>query len=282
MADTLSELVALAVASGGVDRATPGVTQQGLPGVEGAGGVVPSAATPTLDFRSAPSFREGGIVEDRRLPSYAAGGVVTPAGAPPTAGLTPPGVQQDLSGPALEQVLQRVFAEHPQVIAGMKQALEQALQGGNVTPQQLQLGEQLATAAAQNPQLYPQLRQYAIQNGLADEDELPPEYDQGVVVAILLAARAVQSDLGAAGGGAPPTAAPQVPQQVAQAPGAAPSFRSGGLIPDQTPTVGDSNPQPIIAHTGEFVMSDAAVKWHGLKNMEKINAEISDKAKNTA
>ena len=57
------------------------------------------------------------------------------------------------------------------------------------------MATQLAQVALQNPQMYPQLRQFAIDRGLAGPNDLPMEYDQGLVIALVTAAKAMAADV---------------------------------------------------------------------------------------
>ena len=61
-----------------------------------------------------------------------------------------------------------------------------ALQSGELTAQELNMGVQLIESAVNNPSLYPQLRKFAVQQGIAGEEDLPQHpFDvllEGVVV----------------------------------------------------------------------------------------------------
>jgi hypothetical protein len=43
--------------------------------------------------------------------------------------------------------------------------------------------------------MYPQIRQFAIQKGLATEQELPVEYDEGLIIALITAGKAMEADV---------------------------------------------------------------------------------------
>ena len=43
--------------------------------------------------------------------------------------------------------------------------------------------------------MYPQIRQFAIQKGLATEQDLPVEYDEGLVIALITAGKAMDADV---------------------------------------------------------------------------------------
>jgi len=54
---------------------------------------------------------------------------------------------------------------------------------------------QLAEVVLQNPDMYPQMRQFAIQRGLIPAEDIPEQYDQGLVIAIIIAAKAMKADV---------------------------------------------------------------------------------------
>ena len=130
--------------------------------------------------------------------------------------------------------------------------------------EELNLAGQLATAAAQNPQLWPQLRQFAIQKGLAEENELPQEYDQGLVFALILATKAILGG-GAQAQGQPPQAVGGIPQAQGQPPQAA--LRTGGAVPNSRNNDGSV---AITAHDGEFVIPERVVREKGTDFFNKM------------
>ena len=256
----IEELIRLAT-DPGADIPTP--ADEGVMN-PGPVGLVPTAGqAPALDFRAAPSYRGGGVVKAPR-PAYQEGGVVQP----PPAGVDPQGMQGPVPVQAMEQDIQRLVKERPEEILKIKSAVMQLLQTGDLSPQELNMMEQLATAAVQNPELYPQIRQFAIQQGLGSEQDIPQQYDQGLAYAILLAARAAQSGVG---GGGVPQAAGQVPQPVGQP--VQGSFRRGGEVPASRNTDGTV---PINAHDGEFVFKRGAVKALGLEKLNAMNDKYED------
>jgi hypothetical protein len=115
------------------------------------------------------------------------GAGLAPQGQMPHGGLTPQ---------MLEMHLNQFVTQHPQQLAQLRAAIMELMQTGELTPQELNMIIQLATVAAQNPELYPYVRRFAIQQGLATEQDLPEQYDPGLVFVLLLAARAVQADIG--------------------------------------------------------------------------------------
>ena len=211
---------------------------------------------PTMGYQLNPSYMYGGKIEEDR-PDYQMGGVVAPGGDPRTAGLAPSGGEvAPISPQQMQMEVQRMIRDHPEQVMQIKQAVLQAVQTGELTPQELNMAVQLATAAAQNPQLYPQIRQFAIEQGLATEQEMPMEYDQGLVFTILLAAQAAQDAFGGQG----------MPQSQGQPPQA--TMALGGEAPDSRNADGSI---AINAHDGEFVVHQGAVRAKGTDFFDILN-----------
>lgn len=189
------------------------------------------------------------------VPSYQAGGLVAPGGAP-------------MDPQMLEMQLNQFAGQRPEQMQQLQQAILQGLQSGELTPQELNMMVQLATVAAQNPQMYPNVRRFAIQQGLATEQDLPPQYDQGLVFMLLLIGRAMQQVVGGAGG-APMPGGQQMPEvgapQVAS--GAMPSMAKGGTVPDSKKSDGSIL---INAHEGEYVIPAHIVKAKGTEFFDKL------------
>jgi hypothetical protein len=223
-------------------------------------------------------------------PSYEAGGMVGAGGMPDTTGmgmgaassgnvgLTPQGQPQGgtMSPQMLEMQVNQFATQHPQELAQIKQAILQVMQTGELTQQELNMIVQLATVAAQNPEMYSYVRDFAIQQGIATEQDLPPQYDQGLVFVLLLAARAVQADVGGQNmvqGGSPAMAggaevsAPQVSS------GAIPTMARGGMTPDSKKADGSVL---INAHEGEFVVPANVVKMKGREFFDSLIEKYRD------
>jgi len=224
------------------DTEAPGARRPmgGGSGLDGAA----SNAIQTFNFRR--NFAEGGLV------------------GPPASGAQP---APQMPGGDLQGMAQQVSQANPQVVQQLQQAVMQALQSGSITPEQLNMAIQLARAAAQNPELYPRLRQMAIENGLAQEDELPPQYDQGIVFAMLLAGEAAQQ---AMQGGDP------APAQVGQR-----SFAEGGQVPQSKSPTGDKSGKAddisINVSAGEFVIPKHIVAAKGTEFFEKMIEQYDPK-----
>lgn len=202
------------------------------------------------------SYAEGGMVglEGMRVPVGAVPGMPQQAGINPEMQAGAP-----MNPRMLEMQINQFVNKNPQQVAQIRQAIMEELQSGALTAQELNMIVQLATVAAQNPEMYPNVRNYAIQQGIAAEEDLPPQYDQGLVFILLLAARAVQQDLGGQNmmqGGTP---------AMAQAP-AIPSMATGGKVPGKD----KSEPVIIEAHTGEYVIPKHVVDMKGKEFFDSL------------
>jgi hypothetical protein len=208
------------------------------------------------------------IMPPPKIPSYRQGGLATPAG--PAMGAlqagSPQGVGVAGAGPAasqppmdhrmMEMQINQFAQQHPEQMAQIKQVIMQELQSGNLTPQELNQVVQLATVAAQNPQMYPQIRQFAIQQGIATEQDIPEQYDQGLVVALLIAAKAAQQSLGGA-----PATPPGAPANA----GPMPSYIKGGPTPK-----GQGKGFVAELHPNEYVVDADTLMYHGKKTFDAM------------
>lgn len=194
-------------------------------------------------------------------PSYQQGGMIGMGGMPePTnVGVNPNGAQGSMSPQMLEMQINQFASQRPQEMAQIRQVIMQELQSGALTQQELNTIVQLATVAAQNPEMYPYVRNFAIQQGITTEQDLPPQYDQGLIFILLLAARAVQADLGGQNmmqGGSP-----------AMAGNAIPSMAQGGMTPNSNKSDGSVL---INAHEGEYVIPKRVVEMKGKEFFDSL------------
>jgi hypothetical protein len=245
---------------------TEGATELAQAGMADANSALPMAGIPVPGAARSPSVQAAG---------YAMGGEVGAGGMPVGAAGAPPGPQmmpgqgQPAGGPGLgaqaqnrapmdaqtmEIQLKRFVQEHPDEIAAIKVVIDEAIRRGEMTPEELDMAVQLATVALQNPAMYPQVVQFAIQQGLVEEGDLDPEYNQGVVFSILLAAKAAQ------------TQAPQPGSNAQQIDGG--DYRAGGEIKVGVgPTADRVN---INVSKGEFVIPARVVKEKGTDFFNKL------------
>lgn len=227
-------------------------------------GSSPPLAGSTLNIRAPqlpPAYADGGMVP----PAPAAAPPMQSGLAPQQPGMTPPGgaaPTQRMSLQQLQQEAQKFAQANPQAVQMIREALMEGVQSGDVTPQQITMIVQMAVAAAQNPDLYPRLRQMAIQQGLADEEDLPVQYDQGIIFSLIVAGAAVQGGQG--------MAAPQVPG--AQAPAA--MMKDGGHISMTRSPTGDNTGRaddiPIRVSGGEYVIPKHVVERKGTEFFDKL------------
>jgi hypothetical protein len=189
-------------------------------------------------------------------------------GMPATSGLQSPAMEQGaaegpLSMDVINQELQTMMQNNPQMVQELRAELTALMQSGELTPQELNQAVQLAQAALQNPEIYPQLRAFAIEQGIGTEEDIPQEYDQGMLIMMVIAGRALQEGGGGQGQGQMPV----------------PSFQEGG------PVVGKMPGAPVVAevHDGEFVIPSDVVRRIGEEKLEKmIESARNPKAKTNA
>lgn len=230
-------------------------------------GSAPPMAGSTLNIRAPqlpPAYADGGMVPPA---PPAAPPMTQPGTSPQQPGLAAPGgaaPTQRMSLQQLQQEAQKFAQANPQAVQAIREALMEGVQDGDITPQQITMLVQMAVAAAQNPELYPRLRQMAIQQGMADEEDLPMQYDQGIVFSLIVAGAAMQQS------GGQGTAAPQVPG--AQAPAA--MMKDGGHIAMTRSPTGDNTGRaddiPIRVSGGEYVIPKHVVERKGTDFFDKL------------
>jgi hypothetical protein len=233
----------------------------------------------------APSYEQGGMIGPGGIPEYIPGmqqgmpqasGMPQPTGMsggmgePTSVGLAPQGQTQEgegMSPQMLDMQVNQFAAQHPQQVEQIRAAIMQVMQTGELTQEELNMVVQLATVAAQNPEMYPYVRNFAIQQGIATEQDIPAQYDQGLVFVLLLAARAIQSDQGGQNmmQGGSPAMAGAAPMPQAQ--GAIPSMAKGGMTPDSKKADGSVL---INAHEGEYVIPSNVVKMKGREFFDSL------------
>lgn len=208
------------------------------------------------------------------IPSYQAGGMIGAGGMPEPmgVGLAQQGQmpQGGMTPQMLEMQVNQFASQHPEQIATIRNAIMEVMQTGELTQQELNMIVQLATVAAQNPDMYPYIRRFAIQQGIATEQDLPQQYDQGLVFVLLLAARAIQADVGGQNmmqGGTPMMAGgPSVTASQVSS-GALPSMAKGGEVPQSKKSDGSVL---INAHEGEYVIPANVVKMKGKEFFDSL------------
>lgn len=217
------------------------------------------------------------------MQSYAEGGMVGPGGIPqrpmtspmamnlaqqggaPVVGMAPPGGQgRPLNFAAIDQQAQQFLQQNPQQVAQIKAEVQKSIAEGEIDEQGLNMFVQVATAALQNPEMWPQLRQVLIRQGILDAEDVDEEYDQGFLIILYIIGKTMT-------GGAATTPAPQqaAPMSAGQAPEM--SMSKGGPLPAKS-----KNPDgsiPINAHEGEYVIPADVVRKIGTDHLDKLIAK---------
>lgn len=227
---------------------------------------------PVLDFRMQPQYEMGGQVGPQGMP-------IRPAGLQQGQGQ-----QGNASPQMLDMQINDMMNKNPEAVARIRAAIEAGLQSGELNQQELNMAIQLAQVVMQNPEMYPQIRQFAISRGLATEQDLPQQYDQGLVLALMMAAKAMQSDVQIEGVQLSPEVGQvagqmqqpmQQPMQSAQMQAPMMSMRIGGKLPDDSPNADGSI--PITAHEGEYVIPKHVVAAKGTEFFDSLLEKYKDK-----
>lgn len=224
--------------------------------VMGPGGIGTSAMgnrAAMMGSAAMPTYQMGGMVGPGGMPMRPNMGMGSAMGGMP--GLAPAGAMQQTMTPGqIPAEVQRFVQQHPEQMNQIRMQIEQLVQSGQVTPQELNMIVQMAQAAAQNPALYKQLRMIAIQRGLASPDEISEEFDPGLIFVLLLMGAAMSGGMGGMQGG-------QMPQMM-------PSLKKGGMLPSRN---GDDS-EAVVAqlHEGEYVIPAHVVRAKGTEFFDKL------------
>ena len=158
-----------------------------------AAGIVEGSIQP-IQTGTVPENRQYPALDFRMQPTYQEGGMVGPAGMP----MRPAGIQEQapmMNPQMLDMQINEMLTQNPEIVARLRAGIEAGIQSGEVNPNELNTIIQLAKTVMQNPEMYPQLRQMAIQRGIATEADLPAEFDQGLLIAVLAAAKSMEADV---------------------------------------------------------------------------------------
>lgn len=244
-----------------------------LQGLMSATPAAPTMSEPRGLAAAMPSLAPGGMGAQMQpqgqpqVPSYQMGGAIGPGGQPMRpAGLQEAAPQGPMDANMVEMQIQQTMSQNPQMVAQVQQAVNEALMSGELSQQELNMLAQMASTVMRSPELYPQMRQFAIQQGLATDQDLPPEYDQGLVIAVLIAAQAAQANVGGQNmmAGGTPAMAGGAPMQ---------SLKDGGRVKGQ-----ESQPVVIEAHTGEYVIPKHVVDMKGREFFDRMLEQYKDRA----
>ena len=160
------------------------ITMPAPPVTQAALGEIPTGVQatnpqyPALDFRMQPMvMQEGGMVPT------------------PPAGLQPQMAQGPMNPAMMDGQINQTMAQNPEMVARIRAAIEAGIQSGELDANELNMIIQLARTVQQNPSMYPQIRQMAIQRGIIPAEEIPEQYDEGLITAIIMAAKAMEADV---------------------------------------------------------------------------------------
>lgn len=153
---------------------------------------------------------------------------------------------------------------------------QQMLASGELTIDEVQMISRVAEAALYNPALYPQLRQFVVEQGMTP---LPAAYDQTVVLRIVAIARALQSQL-------PPGQVPSVDQASMMAPQ---DGMGGGYLQgpgtgrsDSIGTINETNGEPVSVSNGEYVIPAHVVRAKGREFFDNLLRRYANEPKGEA
>ena len=270
-------------------------------GMVGPNGVPLRPSTTSLDLPPA-------LARMLALPmqSYAEGGMVGPGGVPqrpmasspmamqvaqqggaPVVGLAPQGgAGRPLNFAAIDQQAQQFMQQNPQQVEEIRAEVQESLNSGEVDPSSLNTFVQIATVSLQNPEMWPQLRQVLIQQGMLDAEDVSEEYDQGFLIILYIIGKTMGGGQAQMPGGQPPMQDGQPPMQGGQPPmpagqppmsaGQPPmmSMSKGGALPDQSKNADGSI--PINAHEGEYVIPADVTRRLGTDHFDRLIAKARD------
>jgi hypothetical protein len=184
-----------------------------------------------------------------------------PAAQAPQRGAVQVPSQQQVPYEQVQAEVQSMMQNNPQMAEQLKQEMMALMQSGELTADELNKMVQLAKAALQQPALYPQIRAFAIQQGLGTEEEIPQQFDQGLLVAVVIAGQAMQG---------------AEPQAGAQGGAPMPSMKEGGALPSKSGNKDGSI--PINAHEGEYVVPAEVVRHYGTKFFEDLQMKMEKRS----
>ena len=238
-----------------IDMPAAGVASGAIRPIQ-TGTVAQDPNFPALDFRMQPTYQEGGMVGPGGMP-------MRPAGIQPQQGGTNPQM--------LEMQVNEIMSKNPEAVARIRAGIEAGIQSGELDANELNTIIQLAKTVMQNPEMYPQIRQMAIQRGIATEADLPAQFDEGLVIAIIAAGKSMEADVQLEGGQAP-MPQPQVQEMEFGGMVNGPSHDQGGV------RVKMKGGGEIEVEGGEYVIPKDVVKKKGTDLFDKMLQAERDKA----
>jgi hypothetical protein len=148
---------------------------------------------------------------------------------------------------------------------------QQLMASGELTPDEVTTMGRVAEAALFSPELYPQLRQFVVQQGMTP---LPAAFDPSVVMRIMAISRGLQQA----------TPAGQVPgTDQAQMQRPVPGEGNGGYLQgpgtgrsDSIGTVNETTGEPVKVANGEYVIPAHIVRAKGREFFDNLLRRYSD------
>jgi hypothetical protein len=204
----------------------------------------------------------------RQIPSFEAGGMMSAGGAAVRPGMgMQPSIPSDVplmgaSAPpsvdsaTIDAEAKKFVQSNPQAVQQIQAVIANAMQTGELTTEELSMMVNLAKTALANPTSYPQIRAFAIKNGLGTEADIPQELDKGLLFTLLIAGQSMQV-------GAPKTMPVAGDAVQGQKPaGVIPSYEEGGMTGDK--------PHLAKVHPREYIVPEDALIYHGKKHFDKL------------
>ena len=244
--ETLITMPTVPVTTGALGEIPTGTTQDGNPNA------------PSLAFRNQPMggqdqtmmMQEGGMIPSAQMP------------------------QGPMNSSMMEGQINQTLSANPEAVARIRAAIEAGIQSGELDANELNMIIQLAKTVQQNPAMYPQIRQMAIQRGILPAEEIPEQYDEGLITAIIMAAKAMEADVQIESADAPMAPVPQTP---AQPPA---QMAVGGLVVGPSHSKGGvrgrvrgSDQVDFEVEGGEYVVNAKTVAKKGTDFFDKLNEE---------
>lgn len=218
------------------------IDEQGRAVRPGDGMMPPSAGT----GRTLPSAR---FKVDAQLPQ---GPDAMSSGGPALGAASP----APMSSAQVDQEAQRFVQQHPEEVQKIQEVIALAMQTGELTSDELNMAVQLAKTALARPESYPQVRQFAIQNGLGTEQDIPQQMDQGLLYVLIVAGKSMSPGGNAMQGQGP------APTQQTKPSSVLPEYKDGGMTGDK--------PHIAKLHAREYVIPEDALIYHGKKHFDKL------------
>ena len=238
------------------------ITMPTVPVTQGALGEIPTGTTqggnpnaPAMAFRNQPMggqdqtmmMQEGGMIPSAQMP------------------------QGPMNPSMMEGQINQTLSANPEAVARIRAAIEAGIQSGELDANELNTIIQLAKTVQQNPAMYSQIRQMAIQRGILPAEEIPEQYDEGLITAIIMAAKAMEADVQIESADAPMAPVPQTPAQppAQMAVGGlvvGPSHAKGGVLG----RVRGSDQPDFEVEGGEYVIPKNVVARKGTEFFDKM------------